>query len=128
MRAKALLSLQRKATVTLHRIRLRRPWQCEPAGEGACWRRRFHRPTGLGPDTQVWIVLGGFSAAGTMRLNGQALGRLDPERPECRFDATGAMCPENELAIDLDAPAPAALPKGADPPGEVALEIDRKRG
>lgn len=106
-----------------HRIRLRRPWHCEPVGGGTRWRRPFHRPTGLGPDVRVWIVLQGFSAAGTVTLNGQTLGRLDPEQPECRLDATESLRPQNELTIELEAPAPAASPNTGSPPGEVALEM-----
>ena len=106
-----------------HRFRLRRPWQCEPAGGGVRWRRPFHRPTGLGPDVRVWIVLEGFSASGSVTLNGQALGRLDPDQPECRLDATESLRPQNDLTLDLDAPAPAAQPNAGSAPGEVSLEI-----
>ena len=117
--------------MTAHRIRLRRPWHCEPAGEGVRWRRPFNRPTGLGPAQRVWLVLEGLAVAGTAALNGEALGRLDRDRPECRFDVTDRLQVHNELVVELAASHPAAQPNSGSPPGEVSVEItthDWKRG
>ncbi|RIK86710.1 MAG: hypothetical protein DCC67_02540 [Planctomycetota bacterium] len=56
-----------------HSIRLRDPWLCEPTAEGGLrWTRAFHRPTGLEPDDDLWLVVSGLPAEAEVRVNGHA--------------------------------------------------------
>ena len=107
-----------------HRIRLRRPWQCEPSQGGVRWRRPFHRPTGLGRSKRVWIVVRRLAFEGTASLNGRPLGRLVPQGPVSRFDATDRLQPHNELVLDLRMSPPAGDSPRDQPPAEIVLEIE----
>jgi hypothetical protein len=110
---------------TDHRIRLRRPWQCQPTAVGLRWLRRFNWPTRLEPGAQVWLVCERF-AAGPLRatLNGRPLGTLAAGAPG-RLEITAALASRNELWLEI-ASSPGADANCVDqPPGEVCLEIGR---
>lgn len=109
--------------MSVHRIRLRRPWQCEPAAGGACWRRTFHRPTGLGPQRRVWMVIEPVAGTGSVSLNGCPLGPLSGGHAASRFDVSDRLLPRNEMAIVLQTEPPAETSRGK-PPGGVFLEIE----
>jgi hypothetical protein len=114
-------------TGAAHRIHLRRAWQREPADSGRVrWRRRFNRPTGLGPREQVWLVLEGFRPPVDVLLNQHPLGSLPPAKSTTRFDVTSLLELRNELCLDTretEASAGAGTRDQPDPPGEVCLEI-----
>jgi hypothetical protein len=109
-----------------HRIRLRKPWQCQAGPDGLAWRRRFGQPTGLRPADAVWLVVEAPPAAGTVELNREPLGRLAAAQSEARFDVTGRLAARNEVSILLagDAGAPVfATATAGEFPGSVYLEI-----
>ena len=107
-----------------HRIRLRRPWGREPSGEGVRWRRPFNRPTGLGPQSRVWIVVEGISSEGDVLLNGRRLGRITASGGQAwRVEVSGLLALHNELVLEVAAAETDAKGPADSPPGEVALEI-----
>jgi hypothetical protein len=113
--------------MSLHRIRLRRPWHYEATAEHVRWRRRFNRPTGLAAQPRIELVCQYFTR-GTMGviLNGQPLGTILGDGRPAAFDVSDRLAPGNELVIECAAsqagPTPAAWPIDY-PPGEVCLEI-----
>lgn len=111
-----------------HRIRLRKPWKSERRAEGHCFCRRFGRPTGLNPQTRVWMVLEAFQAAGSVALNGQQLGRLSGGADLCRFDVTERLETRNELVITLETTPSPGETAATSPHGEVFLEISHLAG
>ncbi len=106
-----------------HRVRLRRPWRFEPLPRGLCWRRSFHRPTGLGAAARVWIVVDGTSAVGSVTLNDHPLGRLAGQGLPSRFEVTGLLKARNELVLAIDVAPRRDDIGGSSPPGEVWIEI-----
>lgn len=60
------------------------------------YSRRFHRPTGVGPATEIWLVSGLFAVAESIWLNGARWeGSTDAER----LRVTSSLLPHNELRI-----------------------------
>jgi hypothetical protein len=110
---------------TDHRIRLRRPWQCQPTAGGLRWLRRFNWPARLGPGEQVWLVCERFAAGPVCAtLNGRPLGTLAAGAVG-RLEITAALALRNELWLEI-ASSPGADACSVDqPPGEVCLEIAR---
>jgi hypothetical protein len=108
--------------VTRHRIRLREPWQREP-GRVALWRRRFGRPTGLGPQTEVWLVVENARVRLSVRLNGESLGRISGEAGSGRFEIAGRLLVRNEIAITAELPSMPVEEVQPSPPADVCLEI-----
>lgn len=54
-----------------HSIRLREPWDVEPAAGGLKRHRRFfNKPTGLESGDRVWIVVEGAVGLSELTLNG----------------------------------------------------------
>lgn len=108
--------------MSLHRIRLRKPWWCEVAAGGLNWHRKFGGPSGLGTNETVWLCVEKILADGSVTLNGQLLGRLPGLGASARYDITSKLHPRNELQIFVTAvvmPAESAC----DSPGDVFLEI-----
>ncbi len=105
-----------------HRIRLRKPWQCETVAEGAIWRRRFGCPSALGPGETVWLCCDGELPDTTLALNGEELSR--PSRPATLgcHDVTTRLCPRNTLEIRAFGSAVPAQ-ESVEPPFDVYLEI-----
>lgn len=106
-----------------HPIRLRDPWESEPAGDGAVRHRRyFNSPTGLSPREQVWLVIEGSAGLATVALNGAELSdtpNLDEAAEQgttWSCDVTRLIATRNELIVST-----AAEPAGRR--GEVRLEI-----
>jgi hypothetical protein len=71
-----------------HSIRLRDPWQCEPTGEGGLrWTRIFHRPTGLEPDDDLWLVIIGLPPDDAkVVVNGHEFAQRDRDEARTRCD------------------------------------------
>ena len=86
-----------------HSFRLRDPWHCEPAPEGGLrWSRVFHRPTGLEPDDELWLVVSGLPAGAQLTVNGHAFPADMTQAP-----VTPLLADANQIQILLPA-APAA--------------------
>ncbi len=107
-----------------HRIRLRGPWECEPAGRPPLrmtlpcrsadggqkeftWRvrfcRRFGYPGQIDAYERVWLTLDGVSNQAEVRLNGAVLGSCD-EAPTA-FEITRLLGSRNELIVDVEGTA-----------------------
>ena len=143
--------------MTHHIIRLRGPWEYRvltsdsplsghltmPADWGStlgadfrgrvAYRRRFGRPTGLGPADRVELVIGRVDALGSVRLNGEPLGEIPAGGQPWRCDVTAALRRRNELIVEVELPhapdhaRPVSRPGREGLPGglvgEVRLEI-----
>jgi hypothetical protein len=93
--------------VSIHIIRLRGPWECEPIeGESPGQIRhirRFGLPTNLSPQDRVWIVIKGAFGRGAASLNDKPLGAI-ADQVTAEFDITGQLLPRNVLRIDIELP------------------------
>lgn len=81
--------------MSCHTIRLRAAWTTE----AGCGVRRFNRPTGLGPETVVWIAWDG--PACDADLNGAPLDESYCCGP-ARFDITTRLEAANVLTLGTD--------------------------
>ena len=106
-----------------HRIRLREPWQCEREPSVALWRRKFGRPTGLGPGTKVWLAVENARAPLLVHLNGDLLGQVASEGGSGRFDVTDRLLARNELATAAESPSTPGEEVQPSLPADVCLEI-----
>ncbi|GMQ80109.1 MAG: hypothetical protein BMS9Abin04_052 [Planctomycetia bacterium] len=89
-----------------------------------CFRRRFTRPTGLGPRSTVELVVEGPRHRGQVWLNGTRLGDLPPPGAARRFDITRHLGDRNEVALRLDLSASNRAELCARPTlADVTLEI-----
>ncbi len=109
--------------MTRHRIRLREPWQCVLEPPVARWRRKFGRPTGLGPGTKVWLVVEDARVALSVHLNGALLGHVASDGGSGRFDVTDRLLARNELAIAAESPSAPGEEVQPSLPADVCLEI-----
>jgi hypothetical protein len=126
------------AEPSVHRIRLRGPWQVRPHADGVpagsmsvpvtlrdggwagfagrvSFYRRFGRPSKLGSKETVWLVFERIVGRADVRLNDEPLGALDEARS---FDVTGRLAARNSLEVIVD-----ATDDRCGIVGEVALEI-----
>lgn len=97
-----------------HSFRLRDPWKCERAAEGAVrWSRGFHRPTGLEDDDDLWLVISGLPAEAQVGLNGKPLASPEGAR-HGQFLVTGLVVADNRIDLvvpsSLQPPAPGLQP------------------
>lgn len=81
-----------------HSFRLREPWQREVLEDCVRWSRGFHKPTGLEPGQQLWIVVSGAPEGVTASVNGTPLELADPERPG-QFDVTPLLGDSNQIVL-----------------------------
>lgn len=87
------------------------------------FRRRFHRPTNLDANEQVWIVFDGIGGSGQVLINGERLAEFGDRQTSLEFDVTRRLSVSNELVVDLEH---SADQRGARPGGLwglVAIEI-----
>jgi hypothetical protein len=122
-----------------HRIRLRGPWECEPAnlparrvvmparwgeiglGEFAGsvrFRRRFGYPSRIDPHETVWLTFAGIAGRASIHLNGHALASAVASSEPLECPITPLLRPRNELIVDIEATGPQSGLWG-----EVALEV-----
>ncbi len=125
-----------------HRIRLRGPWECQPASASllprrvtmpgrwsdaglagfrgtALFTRRFGYPGRADPATEhIWLTCTGCTGCREVRLNGHLLA-ASPSKA-FSFDVTAIMAARNQLEFDIDGQT-----DGAGLWGEVALEMRR---
>lgn len=97
------------------------------------YRRRFNRPTGLGPHERVFLVVEGVDAFGSVALNDRPLGPIRGYAVPASFDVTDLLAASNLLAVDVESPeatsgAAAPLRPGREtaaggPIDEVRLEV-----
>ena len=112
---------------TPHRIRLRRPWQRRDADGRLCYARYFHRPTGIGPQDRVRLVLAGLEGTVELRLNGEQRARFEATPGAATaILITPRLAERNHLELLISA-ATAAVAED-EPPGEVWLEIEPGAG
>ncbi len=71
-------------------------------GERLRASRRFRRPTGLGPQTSVRLIIEPAGLPAQVSLNGALLGVLDDR--QVKFQIAGLLQPANELCLDLQLP------------------------
>jgi hypothetical protein len=130
--------------MTVHRIRLRGPWelaaaaavqiaprtvrlpgQCcqlfDPAAGRVRLSRRFHCPTNLGLDDQVSFVVEALPDGACVSLNGASLASEGNADERGVFPAP-SLAPTNLLTVEFDVPAAFAAPDQWW--GEVALLIN----
>jgi len=108
----------------MHSIRLRHPWQCQPAGDGAIWSRKFNWPAGITAGEVAWLIIDGLGTSATathavslaVSLNGETLA---PETAG-RFNVTLLLARHNRLTISHPDPPPADRRQS---PFEVRLDI-----
>ena len=122
-----------------YRIRLRGPWEvtlidrdgaAEPlrfayipaewrelfgdrAGTGV-FRRRFNRPTGLGPSDEIWIVFPAVPGEVSFEINGRALSPCELTAERRAYDVTAELQEFNlmEVRVTDDPAAYAGRPGG----------------
>jgi len=137
--------------VPIHRINLKGPWEFEWTGPpdtenpptprsgritmpcdwqtlfgeipgAAIFRRRFHKPTNLGPDERVWLEFQGIGGNAAVALNGTPLGSLN-NTTTGRLEMTAALQPFNELTVTLEyAPQRDGTPGGLHAPVVIAIK------
>src|SRR5690349_16740182 len=84
-----------------HSFRLRDPWRCEPVEQGGVrWSRVFHRPTGLEPDDELWLVVSGLPEGAQLTVNGHAFAA-----GATQVNVTSHLADSNEVVILVPAPA-----------------------
>lgn len=140
-------------STSLHRIRLKGPWEFEWLGGPpiaapatgrvtmpadwetlfgatagrAVFRRRFHCPTNLEPDDRVWLVFDGVGGEGTVAINGEFVGRLQTSEQPQRLDVADRLQPFNEATVELAFdPAADANPGGLYAPVAIEIESDHE--
>ena len=75
-----------------HSIRLRDPWQCEPADDGGLrWSRVFHCPTGLESDDQLVLVITGLPLSAQVTINGHPFAPMSASGEPSPPCATGIL-------------------------------------
>ena len=83
----------------MHTIRLRNPWQQQPAESGGTrWTRAFHRPTGISEREKVWLVISDSTVPvwlGDQLLTADGIGQGG------RYDITTLLENFNRLAVDV---------------------------
>jgi hypothetical protein len=79
-----------------HAIHLRDPWIESPTEGGVLHRRRFHTPTGLTAEDEVWLVIVGQPLPAQVLCNRTACGTFVGSG---EFNITGLLDPYNELEI-----------------------------
>jgi hypothetical protein len=100
-----------------HRIRLRGPWECQPAADsGRRYRRRFGYPGRIDAHERVWLTFAGVGGRAVVRLNDCLLGCREDAPASFEFEVTALLRPRNELVVDVQETAEGSW-------GEVALEI-----
>jgi hypothetical protein len=111
--------------MTVHRIRLRGPWQLSATAPGspparkvqlpATWSelfdstethvrlsRRFHRPTNLGPADRVSLIVDDLPEGARVSLNGASLGAETGHEAQRTVFPTPHLEPHNLLTVEFD--------------------------
>jgi hypothetical protein len=111
--------------MTVHRIRLRGPWQLQATAAASApprrvqlparWDdlfesgtrrvrlcRRFHRPTNLGPSDRVSLVVDDLPEGAQVSLNGASLGAEARPEAQPKVFPTPHLEPHNLLTVEFD--------------------------
>lgn len=105
-----------------HSFRLREPWQGEQLEDRLRWSRGFHRPSGLEPKQELWIVVSGARGGVTAMVNGTPLEPADTERP-WQFDVTSLVGDSNQIVLECPRSGRAADAEDDGFPFDVRLAI-----
>jgi hypothetical protein len=97
-----------------HRIRLRGPWQSEPAAGAVRRVRRFGYPGRIDADERVWLTVAGVGGRVEVSLNGELLASHEGGAP-FEHDITSHLGPRNEVVLCVE--------PGHEAGGDVALEV-----
>jgi hypothetical protein len=77
--------------------------------------RRFHRPTGLSPQTSVRLIIEDVYASAVVALNGRLLDEISSQSPgPSSYEISADLQPANEVRVDVAAPP-------EEPPGRLGL-------
>jgi hypothetical protein len=99
-----------------HSFRLRDPWQREPLADGGVrWSRVFHRPTGLEPDDELWLVCSGLPDGVAVAVNGTTLAAASPSAPY-QFNVTALVADKNRIELQAGAACGQTSPSPSSPP------------
>ena len=88
----------------VHTINLRHAWTCGEISGGVRFRRRFHRPTGIGPEIAVDLVIAAPHPADHVCLNGARLSPKAYHKGVLRFRINEHLQRFNELIVDVEHP------------------------
>ncbi len=95
---------QSSGSAEVRRVRMPSDWESlfgTRAGR-VRFSRRFHRPTGLEPETRVLVNFTGIGGRGSVLLNQQFLGGVHQCREPVAFDVTALLEPSNMLEVVLE--------------------------
>ena len=83
------------------------------------YKRRFGRPSNVGTDERIDLLLHGVNGLATIMLNGSLLRDMTIDEAACRIEVTSLLLPRNELQIEVN------LPRGshADTVGGIVGEV-----
>jgi hypothetical protein len=88
-----------------HSFRLRDPWKCEQLKDSAVrWTRIFHRPTGMEPDDQLFLVISGLPPDAQVTINGKPFAPAEraagftPTVPP-QFNLTQILADSNQIEL-----------------------------
>ena len=119
-----------------HAVRLRQPWQSEPAdtsdSQSVAYTRRFGAPSNLSADEHVDLVVAGVEGLVAVWLNGNPL-EVDTSADHVRVEITSKLARRNEVKLIINAQAQGTH-SGPEPAveswqarGAVRLEIGERR-
>ena len=89
----------------------------------ARFERRFHCPTNLDANEQVYLVFTQLTGTGNAYLNGEPLGKFAMVSQQLEFEVTRQLRPFNQLAIEIDFDPNHHIGNPGGIYGVVALEI-----
>ena len=91
------------------------------------YQRRFGRPSNLGANQRIELILHKINGFAMIALNGRQLREIELGDPVCRCELTDLLLPRNDLRIEVN------LPRGSEDRGaggivgEVQLAIHETR-
>lgn len=82
----------------IHTIRLRQAWHYRQDDNHACiFERYFNKPTGLQPNSEVWLCVTALPLGAKISLNQQLLGTL--AEPSAKYLISPALTLRNQIHI-----------------------------
>jgi hypothetical protein len=106
-----------------HSFRLRDPWQREELADGGVrWSRVFHRPTGLEPDDELWLVCSGLPPDVTVAMNSERLVASNADIPY-QFNVTALLGDSNRIEIEVPASAFRSPASSTHPPAAFPYDV-----
>ena len=90
------------------------------------FRRRFGRPTNIGPNERLFVVFDGVGGMGNVWLGQRKLGHIDNRQSTARFELTGLLEARNELIVELSFDPEQSPDQPGGLWGPVAIEIGQQ--